>query len=433
MRAREFLLEYERERAAKALGDGLWKQALIDDIGLGGRLQQDALQSFVVNRASTPEAKRVAAVMEDPEQQRKLALDALEMIEEADPSTNKKYTQWMARMYANGSEPMIEDITSTLADYMDKFHKLSVRKKLQPGDNDINRYKSAKQLYLVMDRYEDPIDDDQSAGKAEKIYEDGDVTIIVPKDEAAACRYGRKTRWCTAALRGTNYFDSYNSQGPLYILLPKKPKRDGEKYQLHFATAQYMDEDDSPVDIGQLLRERFPGAGEMFMANEPVAKVLRDTVAFTDNSVLEGIIQQIWEFVQDRANDVLSDWESSDDYYYTWLKDQGYTNEEGDIDWDKAPGFLEYNDEARRWISDIEEFVNVSPRHLREIVRDQVGDGTFDEDTIYNIESYIAENLRREMRKENDGDIARWMDRNIHIRKGVYGPVVELVKRSNIR
>ena len=40
----------------------------------------------------------------DQAAQRRLADEALERIEAADPSTNKKYTQWMARQYALGNE-----------------------------------------------------------------------------------------------------------------------------------------------------------------------------------------------------------------------------------------------------------------------------------------------------------------------------------------
>ena len=426
MRAREFILEYERERAAQALGDALWKAALINDVDLAGRLDQDALKSFAVNRASTPAGKRVAQVLNDPAEQHALALHALSEIERADPSINKKYTQWMTRMFANGTEPALEDVASTLSDYVHKFHKLSIKKKLQPGENDINRYKSAKQLYLVMDRYDDPDEDESNKGKAEKVYEDGDCTIIVPRDEAAACRYGRRTRWCTAAVHGTNYFNQYNKDGPLYIIIPKNPKHEDEKYQLHFESSQFMDENDDAVNVADLLQRRFPGAGKMFMGNEQTKKMLMQTVAFTPDSVLEAIVQQIWEFVSEKVNDIVSDWESNDPSYYEWLKSEGYEDDQGNINWDDAPSYPEYNDEARHWMDDIEEFVNLSPKHLRQCVFDQVGDGTFDEDSVYNIDSYIAQNLRNEMRRENDGGLPNWIDKNIIIRAGKHGPVVEI-------
>lgn len=427
MRARELLTEYERERARQALGDAFWKSALRDRHRIYG-VDINDLEGYA-GRMSGPLSEIIKGVFASPSLQKEVADAALARIEDADPSTNKKYTQWMARMFANGSERALEDVTSTLADAVSKFHKLSVKKKLMPSDNDINRYKTANQLYLVMDRYEDPIDDGNE-GKADKVYEDADVTVIIPRDEPAACRYGRKTRWCTAALHGSNYFEHYNRQGPLYILIPKHPSHDGEKYQLHFATAQYMDENDDPIDIAMLLKDRFPGAGHMFLNDESTAKHLVETVAFASDDVLKGVVQEIWELARDRVSDVITDWEANDDYYYKWLREEGYADEEGDINWDKAPSYTEFNDEARRWMDDIEEFVNLSPKYLRQSVRDQISDGTFDEDSVYQIDSYLAENLRREMRKENDGGIADWIDRNIMIRRGHNGyPVVELSKR----
>lgn len=428
MRAREFLLEYDRERAAQALGDAFWKQALLDDIGLVNQLQQDGLQSLAVNRASTLQGRRAAEVLADPEKQKKLALDALETIEKADPSTNKKYTQWMARMFANGSEPMLEDVVSTLADAVHKFHKLSVKKKLNPGENDINRYKSANQLYMVMDRYEDPVDD-TDRGQAEKFYEDADVTVIIPRDETAACRYGRRTRWCTAAIHGSNYFGEYNRQGPLYILIPKNPKHDGEKYQLHFESGQFMNENDDPEDIAYILKDRFPGLMKVFLDNEQSAKVIKDMVAFAPDSVIEALVSEIWELASDLVNDTIHEWQDNDTGYYKWLWEEGYETEDGSIDWDRAPSYTDYNDEARRWAMDIEEFINLPPRYVRDAVRSQVSDGTFDEDSIYQLEDYIAENLRREMRQGYGDNIADWISKNINIRPSKHGPMIELRKR----
>lgn len=428
MRAREFLLEYDRERAAQALGDAFWKQALLDDIGLVNQLQQDGLQSLAVNRASTLQGRRAAEVLADPEKQKKLALDALETIEKSDPSTNKKYTQWMARMFANGSEPMLEDVVSTLADAVHKFHKLSVKKKLNPGENDINRYKSANQLYMVMDRYEDPLDD-TDRGQAEKFYEDADVTVIIPRDETAACRYGRRTRWCTAAIHGSNYFDEYNRQGPLYILIPKNPKHDGEKYQLHFESGQFMNENDDPEDIAYILKDRFPGLMKLFLDNEQSAKVIKDMVAFAPDTVIEALVSEIWELASDRVNDTINEWQDNDTGYYKWLREEGYETEDGSIDWDRAPSYTDYNDEARRWAMDMEEFINLPPRYVRDAVRSQVSDGTFDEDSIYQLEDYIAENLRREMRQGYGDNIADWISKNINIRPSKNGPMIELRKR----
>lgn len=424
MRAREFILEYERNRARQALGDGLWLTRLADMLGVQGSSEADI-------RREAEASYWGKGLLSDPEQQRKLADSALEQIEAVDPSTNKKYTQWMARQYMT-SEPHMEDVVSTLADYVTKFHMLNTRKKLIPGENDINRYKTARQLYLVMDRYEDPIDTDGDKGKARKEYEDGDVTVIVPEDEAAACRYGRQTRWCTAAVHGSNYFEHYNRQGPLYILIPKSPKHSNEKYQLHFNSGSFMNEDDDPVDIGKLLKVRFPNLLGFFMAKPEVADQIGEMVQFASDELLQNLSDQIWELTQDKVYDAISDLEANDDYYHQWLKDEGFVDDEGNVDWDEAPSYTEYNDDARRWLSDMQEYCNPRPDALRRMTAEQVADGTFDEDSIYQIEGYIAHNLKWQMRKDEYGGdhMAEWINRNIAIRPGIDSPKVVLIKRD---
>ena len=77
--------------------------------------------------------------------------------------------------------------------------------------------------------------------------------LLTPKTEEAAKYYGKNTRWCTAA-ENNNYFDQYNKDGPLYILINKKVP--DEKYQFHFQTEQYMDSRDSAINA--LMYDKFP-------------------------------------------------------------------------------------------------------------------------------------------------------------------------------
>lgn len=423
MLIRDILLEYDRERARQALGDALWLARLAEVMRIQGHSQADI-------RREAEADQRFEQILQDRRLQETLANDVLEMIERADPSTNKQYTQWMARMFANGSEPWLEDVTSTLADYVAKFHKLKTRKKLPPAENDINRYRSAKQLYLVMDRYEDPVDADGEQGSADKVYEDGDVTVVVPRDKAAACRYGRQTRWCTAATQGSNYFDQYNRQGPLYILIPKNPRHNKEKYQLHFPSGSFMNEDDDPTDIGRLLTDRFPGLLEFFMSNPDIAEQIREMVQFAPDELLQKLSDDIWHFVQDKVNDILADWEANDDSYHQFLRQEGYEDDEGNIDWDKVPPYTEYNDDARRFERDMEEYGHPTPEMLRRMAAEQSGDGTYDEDSIYNLEGYISQNMQRNAKGQEYGSdyISDFLDKHIHIRKTSDGPRVEYVR-----
>jgi hypothetical protein len=76
------------------------------------------------------------------------------------------------------------------------------------------------------------------------IYKDtGAVKIVIPKTEEAAKFYGRGTRWCTAG-DNDNRFNYYNKQGPLYVIIFRGS---GVKWQFHFESGQFMDEQDSSL------------------------------------------------------------------------------------------------------------------------------------------------------------------------------------------
>ena len=163
-------------------------------------------------------------------------------------------------MYGNG-ESKLEDIVSTLADYLTKFDKLKRRKKIQPPRNDFNRYRSLEDFYDVVDEYPD---EEEAPKKEEKknvteLYRDSHLIVLVPRDMEAACYYGQGTRWCTA---GANYnrFEYYAKQGDLYIIIPRQQAYPGEKYQFHFESRQYMNEQDRQIGEEGLVKliKRFP-------------------------------------------------------------------------------------------------------------------------------------------------------------------------------
>jgi hypothetical protein len=62
------------------------------------------------------------------------------------------------------------------------------------------------------------------------------------KSKQVACDLGSGTEWCTAHSEA-EHFESYIKEGPLYIF----DNGEGEKYQFHYETGQFMDKNDSPV------------------------------------------------------------------------------------------------------------------------------------------------------------------------------------------
>lgn len=253
MRYREFLIEYKRDITKKNFGDKLvmalkkefpkddnWK--IISDEGVKRALIDSYIESF----------------------------------ENADPTPNKEYVQWMVRKYTDPNNMVkYEDYMGQLPAYLKKFHKLKQRRMLEYPRSDINKYEDVPNFMNVIDEYPDP--ERQESGKelkgnATEFYEDNDLRIIVPQDQNAACYYGRGTRWCTAATVGKNYFQDYSRRGPLYIVIPKRPEYNGEKYQFSFAADQFMDERDRSIDdeIGRELAQKYPQLFKIF--NQEIKK-----------------------------------------------------------------------------------------------------------------------------------------------------------------
>ena len=247
MRAQEFIVEYTRQQTTQT-----WGQKLA---------------------AAAKKDPTIPAEFRQPGQDAQLIDMVLAQLETADPTTNKQYTQGLAKLYANGGLTM-EDATSTLADYLVKFHRLNQKKMLPQGRNDFLKYQHVGDFMSVMDEYPNPDAEqktDKDKGQAQEVYNGPDVRVITPKDETAACYYGQGTRWCTAANKA-NKFNSYNQQGPLYIVIPKKPVYAGEKYQFHFPSDSFMNEKDESIGIKDIskLVQRMPALTNIFqpMANQ---------------------------------------------------------------------------------------------------------------------------------------------------------------------
>jgi len=281
MRFREFLIEYRRDITAKKLGDRIF--TVIKNHPLLYRIGQlifpqdenmlkvfDAMvrvqrftRPFNVDITIDGETYKVNnntanAVFEALKPQ--IIEAALKYIESKDPTANKQYTPWLARTVINNTDQNWEDLNRH--DFLGIYHLGKQRRIIRPEHADINRFKTYEDFENVMwskYRHDDILKPaEEQRGEAKEIYRDENVRVLQPQDQAAACYYGRGTRWCTAATRGDNYFDHFNNQGPLYILIPTKPSYEGEKYQIHFPSEQFMNETDEPVGFNYINKE-FPG------------------------------------------------------------------------------------------------------------------------------------------------------------------------------
>ncbi len=191
-----------------------------------------------------------------------------------DPTEHKEYAPWIASRYATGGEIRDEHnvVTGTkginhLEDFdrvhsaLSDFHDAKVKKKLTKNNinADINSYKSLPDLEDAVDKIPKEATKKEELkavkeGEATK-YDTEHWTTIVPQTHAASCAYGAGTKWCTTS-SSPSMFNTYNKDGPMHIMIPKKPNYPGEKYQYHLHSNQFMDEKDRSADALDVLHSR---------------------------------------------------------------------------------------------------------------------------------------------------------------------------------
>ena len=422
MRFREILREYSREKTANVFGKKLIA-ALLAEKGLnyGGAGFHQILSDI---RFRIQQKLKIGSPL-DAEQEDLTAKQILHAIEQGDPTPNKEYVQWLAKCYANEGVKL-EDIVSKGADWLKTYAQLKVKRLLPPNVANIMNLKFAQLPDVVFDeelvsKLQAAEDKTADKGKATTVFENGAVRIIVPQDETSACYYGQGTRWCTAA-RANNMYDNYARDGDLYILLPKQPKYDGEKYQLHFASGQFMDEGDSPIsDMIALLTGRFGDDVMTFFFNkEPMIK---QWIVVTPAEILQPLIDQIADITNDYINDKISDWEMEDDYYYNELREKGYVDEDGDVDWSRVEkdgmSWLETNDEAQEWLSRAQDAVRPSIEEVRDAAQ-ELGADDGEECTLHRLDSLIARIVANAFRTRRgdveDAGLVQWIVKHIAVR-----------------
>lgn len=291
----------------------------------------------------------------------------LNNVKAADPTPNQQYSLWLMTRLANKDTPLqilftarsaTNTLISGIRQTLELFDTLKKNRKLSGADADINRYKSIDEVFEKVHEF-GPEDFESGKSKkrdiakemqkqAELFLSTPEYTVIIPKTEEASCYYGQNTKWCTAATDGGNMFNSYSRDGNLYIIIPKNPSYDGEKYQVHFNPVSMMDELDDEVEFETML-EKFPE----FFEKAAEAGELEDSdyVVFMKKEVKQKMIDNFNEFINQAAYDIEQDAEQNDEEYAEYIASE-YKDEDGEIDWERGyeeMPYSEYNSEFKWW------------------------------------------------------------------------------------
>jgi hypothetical protein len=260
MRYRDILLEYDVNRTLQRYGEPLLNR-------LTSEMQDIYVQALWRNADSSARAEvaKPNAAFLSPEQLQQvrkiIARKFIERIEEYDPSPNKQFMSWLLSRYINGGIRRFEDFAKA-REFLGKHMQLrqSGYFKRHPDANaafgDIGRFQTLSDLGEFIISVEPELAKSNSQKERELeaemikdhevqiIYDDVDWKVVIPLSERAACFYGRNTQWCTAA-KDSNQFSYYDAEGPLYVILQKATNR---RWQFHFETGQFMDENDRSID-----------------------------------------------------------------------------------------------------------------------------------------------------------------------------------------
>jgi hypothetical protein len=425
MRFKEFLREYSREKTVNVFGNKL--------VAALGKDKSHTLSGTQLgtDRAFIDQKMKINDVI--TAEQRQIIIDhIMVVIENSDPTPNKEYVQWLTKVYANQGIKL-EDIISRGNSALKMYHEFKVKKILPAEYRDIGRIDFAGLEAIAQNldlRNALAAKEEQDAAKtvdkgdAETVFENAAVRIIVPKNEAASCYYGQGTRWCTAG-RDNNMYDRYARDGDLYILLPKQPDYEGEKYQLHFSSGQFMDEGDNSVDsIVELLDMRFGNIVEFFREREPA---INNWLVFTPDEILKPLIEKIKTAVNDHVSEIVNDWEVQDDYWWDHLRKEGYVYpeghpEEGEIDFDAAAdadeSYTSWNYEANDFIVSINNAVDLQPWDIRALAEETGREWGADTREIPDLDQIFIYSLEQNIRgRDGDGGVAEWIKDHIYVKR----------------
>lgn len=182
------------------------------------------------------------------------------------------YAEWIVRNYLAMSPVeqrrfREEDREKTYAD-LKTYH--AAKPRMTQNMRDINKAFPAKgadafvQLFrgaeIMRDRRDDKTDAEKAAADTLVLHKDSQWLIAVPKTYEAMRSLGGNSRWCNYA--SESYFSTYRQQGYSVVVVAGAD----EKYQLHWPSAQFMDIEDRPVDLPELL-ERIGDTGKQAIFN----------------------------------------------------------------------------------------------------------------------------------------------------------------------
>lgn len=216
---------------------------------------------------------------------------------------NKAYFEWVYNLIKKGDID-IENLSEVkpLLDSYDSF-----KRNLPQDKRNIKNFHSFSEFKEYMESLSD---DDTTSKKqkqtnikkneVERVYEDDEYLVMIPKTQRAACLIGKGTQWCTSADED-NKFNFYSGFGDLYVVVDKNTN---EKYQFHIEQKEYKDETDNDIDIMRFFKDSEENGSDLlrfFMSKEkfPLSALWHYVVYVNDADYCPEVFYDILQEVLD--------------------------------------------------------------------------------------------------------------------------------------
>ncbi len=180
----------------------------------------------------------------------------LKIRNEIDPTPNGKYFRWIMRTYMKEGIRYWEDM-GRVKTALTLFEAAKDQRKLTGVD--INQVKRLSDLEDMVEPFVAVSQKELSRqeriainNETDEIILSENARLVSPKTERASCFWGKGTKWCTAATSSENYFDQYNSDGPLYILIVDLEDGRQKKFQYQNETNELLNARDDHLDSEEM-------------------------------------------------------------------------------------------------------------------------------------------------------------------------------------
>lgn len=220
--------------------------------------------------------------------------DLFKIFESANPvPRNKSITEWLLKhLYKHNI--LIEDFDK-IKNYISIFEKN--KSKLPEEKRNIFNYENYKRLYNTLKEYGiygnaagltgKEINEFIKSGDIENLGETENFKFYKILTVKGSCAIGKNTEWCTAkyaANDSRNMFSNYNKQSPLIVIVDKT---NGNRYQYHSKSKQFMDEDDN--DVKEEIKYNFE------IIKFLISKSLFDIISLNYNIIPLNKIQELFK------------------------------------------------------------------------------------------------------------------------------------------